>query len=111
MSSNDENPVIRITPKGKAAAIIMREAEKTSDVPLHFRAANALDEAGLLSGEAITKTLASVWARGKVKTSDLRVFELSGAPILPGMYDAAERGTITVYALINFWADWFKEDK
>ncbi|WP_297453294.1 hypothetical protein [uncultured Corynebacterium sp.] len=110
MSSNDENQVIRITPKGKAAVIIMREAEKNSDIPLHYRAANALDEAGLLPGETSTKTLAAVWARGKVQPSDLRIFELSGAPILPDMYGAAERGTITVHTLIKFWADWFKEN-
>lgn len=44
-----DTPVIRITNKGRAVVTIMTEAERDSEVPLHYRAADALADAGLLA--------------------------------------------------------------
>lgn len=43
-----DNPALGITNRGRAAVTIMRVAELDSEIPLHYRAVDALDAAGLL---------------------------------------------------------------
>lgn len=43
-----DGPAFRITNKGRAAVTIMRAAEQDSEIPIHYRAVDALDAAGLL---------------------------------------------------------------
>lgn len=51
-----------------------------------------------------TTIVASVWARGKVKPSDLNMLEASGAPIPEWAYERAPKGEVTIQDLITYWA-------
>ena len=46
-----------------------------------------------------TAVVASVWARGKVKPSDLHILEASGAPIPEWAYERAPKGEVTIQDL------------
>lgn len=51
-----------------------------------------------------TAVVASVWARGKVKPSDLHILEASGAPIPEWADERAPKGEVTIQDLITYWA-------
>lgn len=51
-----------------------------------------------------TAIVASVWARGKAKPSDLHILEASGAPIPEWAYERAPKGEVTIQDLITYWA-------
>lgn len=50
-----------------------------------------------------TAVVASMWARGKVKPSDLHILEASGAPIPEWAYERAPKGEVTIQHLITYW--------
>lgn len=50
-----------------------------------------------------TAVVASMWARGKVKPSDLHILEASGAPIPEWADERAPKGEVTIQDLITYW--------
>lgn len=51
-----------------------------------------------------TAVVASLWARCKVKPSDLHILEVSGAPIPEWADERAPKGEVTIQDLITYWA-------
>lgn len=56
------------------------------------------------SAKTLTVIVTSVWARGKVKPSDLHILEASGAPIPEWAHERAPTGEVTIQHLITYWA-------
>lgn len=71
-----------------------------------LEAAYELRDAGLLAPDTISALAAlnSAWANFKLNQWNLKVLEMSGAPIPPGAYELAPTGQFTIRTLVDYWA-------
>lgn len=64
----------------------------------------------LLTIRQHTAAFAGMWARGAVLPADLKLLEMSGAPIPAWAWEKAHAGEVTMRDLIIYWAGKDRED-